>query len=235
MVASSFGKLVSKEDPRSGVREEDLALALLMMITNNIGQVAYLVAQLQKCSKIFFMGNFLRQNPISCRRLSYAINFWSGGKMEAMFLVHEGYFGALGTFLMSAFGEDVDKVIAVNNIAKKADSVAAGQDQKGTAVGTGSQKQHGGAAADQDGVLRMTAQEAANLRSLRGRSFSDDYASRTVRDRHSSLSPRTASRHMGTATGAGSAGEGVGIAAPPGSPFFDHAKRSKSIAVTSSR
>ena len=39
MVASSFGKLVMKENPRDGVKEEDLAIALLMMITNNIGQV----------------------------------------------------------------------------------------------------------------------------------------------------------------------------------------------------
>ena len=39
MVASSFGKLVMKENPREGVKEEDLAIALLMMITNNIGQV----------------------------------------------------------------------------------------------------------------------------------------------------------------------------------------------------
>ena len=38
MVASSFGKLVMKESPRDGVKEEDLAIALLMMITNNIGE-----------------------------------------------------------------------------------------------------------------------------------------------------------------------------------------------------
>lgn len=41
MVASSFGKLVMAEDPRTGLKEEDLAIALLMMITNNIGQVIY--------------------------------------------------------------------------------------------------------------------------------------------------------------------------------------------------
>jgi type II pantothenate kinase len=111
MVASSFGKLVMKENPREGVREEDLALALLMMITNNIGQVAYLNAQLHKCAKIFFVGSFLRHNSISCRRLSYAIDFWSKGSAEAIFLAHEGYFGALGTFLQSAFGDDVDKII----------------------------------------------------------------------------------------------------------------------------
>ncbi len=112
MVASSFGKLVMKESPREGVKEEDLALALLMMITNNIGQVAHLNAQLHGCSKIFFVGSFLRHNPISCRRLAFAIDFWSAGKMEALFLVHEGYFGALGTFLQSAFGDDVDAILS---------------------------------------------------------------------------------------------------------------------------
>jgi hypothetical protein len=112
MVASSFGKLVMKENPREGVKEEDLALALLMMITNNIGQVAHLNAQLHHCSKIFFVGSFLRHNPISARRLAFAIDFWSSGSMEALFLVHEGYFGALGTFLQSAFGEDVDGILS---------------------------------------------------------------------------------------------------------------------------
>ena len=46
-------------------------------------------AQLHGCTKIFFVGSFLRHNPISCRRLAYAINFWSKGKMEALFLAHE--------------------------------------------------------------------------------------------------------------------------------------------------
>lgn len=122
MVASSFGKLVMKQNPREGVKEEDLALALLMMITNNIGQVAHLNAQLHSCSKIFFVGSFLRHNPISCRRLAFAIDFWSGGEMEALFLVHEGYFGALGTFLQSALGDDVDKIIAADSLMKKMDS-----------------------------------------------------------------------------------------------------------------
>jgi hypothetical protein len=88
-------------------------LALLMMITNNIGQVAFLNARLHDCRKIFFVGSFLRQNTISCKRLSYSIDFWSRGKMEALFLSHEGYFGALGTFLVEAFGDNIDKVLKV--------------------------------------------------------------------------------------------------------------------------
>ncbi|GAX10074.1 type II pantothenate kinase [Fistulifera solaris] len=101
LVASSFGKLVAKEDPASGLKQEDLARALLMMITNNIGQVAYLNAKLSKTKRIYFIGNFLRQNKISQRRLSFAIDYWSKGEMEALFLEHEGYFGALGAFLLS--------------------------------------------------------------------------------------------------------------------------------------
>ena len=100
-MASSFGKLVAKEDPASGLKQEDLARALLLMITNNIGQVAYLNAKLAKTSRIYFVGNFLRQNKISQRRLAYAIDYWSKGEMEALFLEHEGYFGALGAFLLS--------------------------------------------------------------------------------------------------------------------------------------
>ena len=115
MVASNFGKLVTEENPRDGLKEADLAISLLMMITNNIGQVAYLNAMLHNCKRIFFVGNFLRNNAISCRRLAFAISFWSKGTMEAMFLEHEGYFGALGAFLESAFGKTVDDVINVSS------------------------------------------------------------------------------------------------------------------------
>jgi hypothetical protein len=243
LVASSFGKLVTKEEPRQGVREEDLALALLMMITNNIGQVAYLVAQLQKCSKIFFVGNFLRQNPISCRRLAYAISFWSGGKMEAMFLAHEGHFGALGTFLTSAFGEDVDKVIGINNILvtkpaavappKQGESgVTGGVSSKGSAsgaAGVGHKKSRSAdametalaAAAVSDscvgetGVQYVDAAAARTLRSLRGRSFSDDYAMRTLKERHTPRSPKTPSTM--TAASAVGAGSPVASASKSGS------------------
>jgi type II pantothenate kinase len=106
IVASSFGKLVAKEDPASGLKQEDLARALLLMVTNNIGQVAYLNAKLHNTPRIYFVGNFLRRNIISQRRLSYAINYWSKGEMEALFLEHEGYFGALGAFLISQNIED---------------------------------------------------------------------------------------------------------------------------------
>lgn len=107
VIASSFGKLATRQDPGEGIKEEDMARALLMMITGNIGQVAYLNAVIHRATHIYFVGNFLRHNKISCRRLAYAIDYWSAGKMEALFLEHEGYFGALGAFLNSSYVEDL--------------------------------------------------------------------------------------------------------------------------------
>jgi len=101
IVASSFGKLVSKQNPAEGLNQMDLARALLLMVTNNIGQVALLNARLHNTQRIFFIGNFLRHNIISQQRLAYSLAFWSQGKMEALFLEHEGYFGSLGAFLLS--------------------------------------------------------------------------------------------------------------------------------------
>eukprot|EP00937_MAST-01D_sp_MAST-1D-sp2_P005644 g5644.t1 len=113
-IASSFGKMQRWRSGSAGAaggavgggggpRQADMARSLLVMLTQNIGQVAYLNAQLHGVKKIFFVGNFLRRNTISIRFLAYAINFWSKGQMCAQFFKHEGYFGSLGAFLAHAF------------------------------------------------------------------------------------------------------------------------------------
>lgn len=71
-------------------------------------QVAYLNAKLFDTRRIFFVGNFLRHNHLSARQLAFAIDYWSSGEMEALFLEHEGYLGALGSFLMSGTEEPID-------------------------------------------------------------------------------------------------------------------------------
>ncbi|OQS07065.1 pantothenate kinase [Thraustotheca clavata] len=96
-VASSFGKMITVD--RNQVSDADIARSLLVMTTQNIGLIAYLNACIHGTKRIFFVGNFLRHNKISCRTLAYAINFWSKGEMKAHFCRHEGYLGALGAFL----------------------------------------------------------------------------------------------------------------------------------------
>ena len=105
-VASAFGKMATKEDPLKGVAEEDVAASLLHLINVNIGQVAYLSAVNHQTKHILFAGNFLRRNPIAARFLSIAIDYWSDGQAKALFLKHEGYFGALGAFLLRDVKED---------------------------------------------------------------------------------------------------------------------------------
>jgi len=98
LVAASFGQMNSKER-RTSVSKEDLANATLVTITNNIGSIAKLCAMNQNIEKVVFVGNFLRVNPISMKLLAYAMDYWSHGTLKALFLEHEGYFGAMGCLL----------------------------------------------------------------------------------------------------------------------------------------
>ncbi|KAJ2776087.1 hypothetical protein H4R18_005858 [Coemansia javaensis] len=96
-IASSMGGVYRKTlDKEYG--EADIARSLLYMVSNNIGQIAYLNAQLHGIRQIYFGGYFIRGHPLTMHTLSYAINFWSRGEMRALFLRHEGFLGATGAF-----------------------------------------------------------------------------------------------------------------------------------------
>ncbi|KAG7271610.1 hypothetical protein CRUP_009268 [Coryphaenoides rupestris] len=97
-VASSFGHMMCKEK-RESVSKEDLARATLVTITNNIGSIARMCAVNENIERVVFVGNFLRINTVSTKLLSYAMDYWSNGQLRALFLEHEGYFGAVGAFL----------------------------------------------------------------------------------------------------------------------------------------
>ncbi|XP_041968656.1 pantothenate kinase 3 isoform X2 [Aricia agestis] len=98
LVASSFGHMCSAER-RARVSRADLARATLVTITNNIGSIARLCASNERLERVVFCGNFLRVNPLSMKLLSYAMAYWSRGALKALFLEHEGYFGAVGCLL----------------------------------------------------------------------------------------------------------------------------------------
>eukprot|EP01095_Lingulamoeba_sp_RSL-Kostka_P004116 TRINITY_DN15204_c0_g1_i1.p1 TRINITY_DN15204_c0_g1~~TRINITY_DN15204_c0_g1_i1.p1 ORF type:complete len:490 (-),score=169.67 TRINITY_DN15204_c0_g1_i1:18-1487(-) len=100
LVASSFGKMVNPK--YHNVSDSDKAKAALIMLTNNIGSVVHLHAKLENVTKVIFVGNFLRNNLITRRALTYAMNFWSNGKIIPIFLNHEGYFGAVGALILNS-------------------------------------------------------------------------------------------------------------------------------------
>ncbi|XP_029449411.1 pantothenate kinase 2, mitochondrial isoform X2 [Rhinatrema bivittatum] len=98
VTGTSFGHMMTKEKQES-VRKEDLARATLVTITNNIGSIARMCALNENINRVVFAGNFLRINTISMKLLAYALEYWSNGQLKALFLEHEGYFGAVGALL----------------------------------------------------------------------------------------------------------------------------------------
>eukprot|EP01100_Stratorugosa_tubuloviscum_P006042 TRINITY_DN2633_c0_g2_i1.p1 TRINITY_DN2633_c0_g2~~TRINITY_DN2633_c0_g2_i1.p1 ORF type:complete len:372 (-),score=127.95 TRINITY_DN2633_c0_g2_i1:669-1784(-) len=101
VIASSFGKVAINQDDKKAndCHPGDIIRSLLFMISNNIGQIGYLHGRLHGVKRIFFAGGFIQKNVYLWKCLSYAIDFWSKSEMEAMFLAHDGYLGALGTML----------------------------------------------------------------------------------------------------------------------------------------
>lgn len=98
-IASSFGKAISENKDLQDYRPEDISLSLLRMISYNIGQISYLNALRFGLKRIFFGGFFIRGHAYTMDTISFAVQFWSKGDAQAMFLRHEGFLGALGAFM----------------------------------------------------------------------------------------------------------------------------------------
>ncbi|KAK1302878.1 Pantothenate kinase 2 [Acorus calamus] len=98
-IASSFGRTISESKELSDYRPEDISLSLLRMISYNIGQISYLNALRYGLKRIFFGGFFIRGHAYTMDTISFAVQFWSKGQAQAMFLRHEGFLCALGAFM----------------------------------------------------------------------------------------------------------------------------------------
>jgi len=58
------------------------------MVSNNIGQIAYLNAVNHNLHSIYFGGSFIRGHVDTMRTISYAINFWSKGTMKGYLFIY---------------------------------------------------------------------------------------------------------------------------------------------------
>jgi type II pantothenate kinase len=75
-IASSFGKAISDGKELEDYQPEDVARSLLRMISNNIGQIAYLNALRFGLKRIFFGGFFIRGLEYTMDTISVAVHFW---------------------------------------------------------------------------------------------------------------------------------------------------------------
>lgn len=101
-IASSFGKLLSKKEGKVKFTRADISMSLLRMISNNIGQIAYLHAEKYNLKRIYFGGYFIRNHIPTISKISFAISFWSKGQINAHFLLHEGYLGGFGALMFDS-------------------------------------------------------------------------------------------------------------------------------------
>ncbi|KZV39913.1 Pantothenate kinase, partial [Dorcoceras hygrometricum] len=75
-IASSFGKAISKNQELEDYKAEDVARPLLRMISNNIGQIAYLNALRFGLKRIFFGGFFIQGHAYTMDTISVAVHYW---------------------------------------------------------------------------------------------------------------------------------------------------------------
>lgn len=114
-IASSFAKVFKKlrfsgdrkltpAEKLLQFRPEDMSRSLLYLVSNNIGQIAYLQALRFNLKRVYFGGSYILGHMQTIHTLSYAVNFWSNGDMQSYFLRHEGYLGSVGAFMMGPNG-----------------------------------------------------------------------------------------------------------------------------------
>ena len=73
---------------------------LLLLFLCVVGSLANLYARkVLNVPQMIFVGNFLNNNDVARRGLAFAAEYWSQGTAKALFLKHEGYFGAVGSML----------------------------------------------------------------------------------------------------------------------------------------
>lgn len=149
---------MNSAEKRDAVTKEDLAHATLVTITNNIGSIARMCALNEKIDRVrrrgggrvgdsnsvnnysywtllqvVFVGNFLRVNSYAMKLLAYAMDYWSKGTLKALFLQHEGYFGAVGCLLQ--FNGELEQANGAMSNTNESTSNAAG-DSPTTAAAT---------------------------------------------------------------------------------------------------
>lgn len=99
--ASFFAKAFKKEGGRQDFEAADISRSLVVAISYNIAQLAYLHARYYNIERIFFAGSYIRGHPQTIETLAHGIKYWSKGATTAFFFRHEGYLGAVGAFLSS--------------------------------------------------------------------------------------------------------------------------------------
>ena len=92
-------------------RAHDVALSLLRMVSNNIGHIACMCAQQYNLPHIIFGGSFIRDHPYTIATISSGVRFYSRGSVQANFLKHDGFVGAVGAHVAGLPSEQTGRSV----------------------------------------------------------------------------------------------------------------------------
>lgn len=103
-LASSFAKVANDhttagDEMKEKYKREDILHSLMYMISFNIGQLACFASQIHDIDDIFFVGNYLKNNPLGMEKISFAVDLMSQQKARPLFITYDGYLGAIGAFM----------------------------------------------------------------------------------------------------------------------------------------
>jgi len=107
-------------------RAHDVALSLLRMVSNNIGHIATMCAKQTGMRHIVFGGSFIRDHPYTIATISSGVRFYSRGAVQALFLKHDGFVGAVGAHIAGEpqLRTQVERMAPADAFRDAADSAA---------------------------------------------------------------------------------------------------------------
>eukprot|EP00055_Hartaetosiga_balthica_P005032 m.14108 g.14108 ORF g.14108 m.14108 type:complete len:808 (+) comp4255_c0_seq1:75-2498(+) len=97
--STTFKQHSNSTGSKSFFKDNDVLASLVQMICFNIAQIACLNARLHNTDTIYFAGFFIRNHARIMHIITQAVTYWGQERISALFLRHEGYLGAIGSFL----------------------------------------------------------------------------------------------------------------------------------------
>jgi len=58
-------------------KKEDMLNSLMFMISFNIGQLAFFSSQVHDIDDIYFVGNYIRNNPVGKEKITFGVDMMS--------------------------------------------------------------------------------------------------------------------------------------------------------------
>jgi len=80
VTASYFGKV--QRNAQAQYRDADIMKSLVYMVSDNVAQIGFLLAQIHNITTLIFCGGFVCSNPCVWQGITKAVHYWTKGSMQ---------------------------------------------------------------------------------------------------------------------------------------------------------